>query len=93
MTLVITTNVYPPKHSMLVSHFQTTGKYDTHHNKNNFKNQLDLVERGEVIASVGSSGISSVPHLHFEVWREFTPLDPLIYFPEFSLVDLTSINE
>lgn len=69
--------------------------YFTHygHNKNNFKNQLDLVERGEVIASVGSTGISSGPHLHFEVWREFTPLDPLIYFPEFSLVDLTSINE
>ena len=28
MTEVMTTNVYPPKHSMLVSHFQTTGKYD-----------------------------------------------------------------
>ena len=33
MTEVMTTNVYPPKHSMLVSHFQTTGKYDRSHVK------------------------------------------------------------
>tara|TARA_Y100000768_G_scaffold263895_1_gene201358 strand:+ start:945 stop:1727 length:783 start_codon:yes stop_codon:yes gene_type:complete len=65
--------------------------YFTHygHNKKNLKNQLDMVEKGEIIALVGSSGISSGPHLHFEVWREFKPVDPLLYFPEYSYTDLT----
>ena len=65
--------------------------YFTHygHNKKNLKYQLDIVEKGEIIALVGSSGISSGPHLHFEIWREFKPVDPLLYFPEYSYTDLT----
>ncbi len=34
------------------------------------------VKRGDVIASVGSSGISSAPHLHFEIWKDGKALDP-----------------
>ena len=65
--------------------------YFTHygHNKKNLKYQLDIVEKGEIIALVGSSGISSGPHLHFEIWRDFKPVDPLLYFPEYSYTDLT----
>ena len=65
--------------------------YFTHygHNKKNLKFQLDIVEKGEIIALVGSSGISSGPHLHFEIWKEFKPVDPLLYFPEYSYTDLT----
>ena len=65
--------------------------YFTHygHNKKNLKYQLDIVEKGDIIALVGSSGISSGPHLHFEIWRDFKPVDPLLYFPEYSYTDLT----
>ena len=69
--------------------------YFTHygHNQQNFKKQLDTVTRGEVIGLVGNTGVSSGPHLHFEVWREFVAMDPLIYFPEYRATDLTSLHE
>ncbi len=65
--------------------------YFTHygHNKKNLKHQLDIVGKGDIIALVGSSRISSGPHLHFEIWRDFKPVDPLLYFPEYSFTDLT----
>jgi len=66
--------------------------YFTHyaHNQQNLKFQLDLVKRGDVIALVGDSGISSGPHLHFEIWKDGESIDPLIYFPEYKKTDLTS---
>lgn len=40
------------------------------------------VNRGEIIGTVGESGLSSGPHVHYEVWRKGEPVDPEIYlFP------------
>ena len=47
------------------------------------------VKRGDIIGYVGNTGISSGPHLHFEIWKGDKSIDPLIYFPEYQKKDLT----
>jgi murein DD-endopeptidase MepM/ murein hydrolase activator NlpD len=39
----------------------------------------DFVSFGDVIAQVGSSGLSTAPHVHFEVRVRGEPVDPLKY--------------
>lgn len=44
-----------------------------------FVGQGQSVRRGARIASTGMSGNSYAPHLHYEMWRDTTLLDPLNY--------------
>lgn len=38
------------------------------------------VKQGDVIGSVGMSGISFAPHLHYEVWHNGQMMNPMYYF-------------
>ncbi|OUS10682.1 hypothetical protein A9Q89_10745 [Gammaproteobacteria bacterium 53_120_T64] len=49
------------------------------HNKTNLTAVGDLVKKGQVIAKMGSTGRSTGPHVHFEVYKNGRNVDPASY--------------
>lgn len=53
------------------------------HNECNLVTPLEKIEKGQVIALLGNTGkITSGAHLHFEIWRDNKPVDPIMYIDE-----------
>lgn len=49
------------------------------HNKKNLVNEGDLIEKGQKIALLGSTGRSTGPHVHFEVRKDEKPVNPVAF--------------
>lgn len=49
------------------------------HNKSNMVKVGDVVKKGQVIALVGTTGRSTGPHVHFEVYKHGRAVDPATY--------------
>jgi murein DD-endopeptidase MepM/ murein hydrolase activator NlpD len=54
------------------------------HNKLNYVKVGQRVKRGEVISLSGSTGSSTGPHVHYEVWKNGTHLNPLTFLKSLS---------
>ena len=60
------------------------GTYFLYFHLSDFAPGIDVgskVKAGDVIGYNGNTGNSSPPHLHFEIRRNRTPKDPVVYLP------------
>ena len=54
------------------------------HNKDNLVKVGQKVKRGEVIGISGSTGATTGPHLHYEVWKNRKPINPTSFLKDIS---------
>jgi murein DD-endopeptidase MepM/ murein hydrolase activator NlpD len=78
---VVITSAYRGSYGNLVIISHSNG-YSTYyaHNSRNLVAAGQKVGKGQTIALVGSTGNSTGPHVHFEIRRDGTPINPMNFF-------------
>ena len=59
------------------------------HNDSNWVDERDIVTIGQTIGTVGDTGESDGPHLHFEIWKNNRILDPRDLIKEYKKKDVS----
>lgn len=62
------------------------------HNQKNLVKAGDLVQQGQVIAKLGSTGRSTGPHVHFEVVKNGKAINPMTYITRVAKPDNSPIQ-
>mgnify|MGYP006111100157 CR=1 FL=1 len=55
-----------------------------------FVKQREIVKKGQMIATVGESGETTAPHLHFEIWHNNQIIDPREIIQKYGDLDVSS---
>ena len=59
------------------------------HNDEILVSEMEYVYQGDVISKLGSTGQTTGPHLHFEIWRNGKRIDPLELINEYGEKDVS----
>lgn len=62
------------------------------HNQLILVDRYQVIKRGYAIANAGDTGMSTGPHLHFEIWKDGEAVDPLQYFPQYLKINMSREN-
>ena len=62
------------------------------HNAENLVKVGDTVQKGQVLSLIGSTGHSTGPHVHFEVLRDGSPVDPMAFINQNAAPALTAVR-
>ena len=74
--------------TIIISHPNNYFSLYSHLNKARV-NQRDYVKSGQIIGTVGESGKSDGPHLHFEIWKNNVIIDPRELIQEYKIKDVS----
>ena len=55
-----------------------------------FVKQREIVRKGQMIATVGESGETTAPHLHFEIWHNNQIIDPRDIIQKYGDLDVSA---
>ncbi len=82
-TIIFANWTYDLGNLVIINHGDGVFSYYAH-NQRILKPEKGVVQKGEPIALLGTSGKSSGPHLHFEIWKDGEPRDPKEYILAFN---------
>jgi len=91
-TVIESSNNSPQGIKIVIDHGNGYKTVYAHLDRPNVR-QGQRLSRGETIGTVGNSGLSTAPHLHYEVHKNGKPVDPINYFfGELSPADFARIK-